>query len=141
MVTLGPHSVSFIINVIWQDQIGYHSLIHWHSFNSVIIFYMGFPGGSEVKGSASNAGDQGSIPGSGNVLSLVYHFIKVIMRRWKKYLEPMLIQGRLYRHFREFLKSWYLTQVTHQVSAWGLQWDKESQCLKIRSHIVRSRHG
>ena len=30
---------------------------------------MGFPGGSEVKASASNAGDQGSIPGSGNVLS------------------------------------------------------------------------
>ena len=27
--------------------------------------YMGFPGGSEVKASASNAGDPGSIPGSG----------------------------------------------------------------------------
>ena len=26
---------------------------------------MGFPGGSEVKASASNAGDPGSIPGSG----------------------------------------------------------------------------
>ena len=26
---------------------------------------MGFPGGSEVKASASNAGDLGSIPGSG----------------------------------------------------------------------------
>ena len=26
---------------------------------------MGFPGGSEVKASACNAGDQGSIPGSG----------------------------------------------------------------------------
>ena len=26
---------------------------------------MGFPGGSEVKASAWNAGDQGSIPGSG----------------------------------------------------------------------------
>ena len=30
-----------------------------------IFIYMGFPGGSEVKASASNAGDQGSIPGSG----------------------------------------------------------------------------
>ena len=27
--------------------------------------YEGFPGGSEVKASASNAGDQGSVPGSG----------------------------------------------------------------------------
>ena len=27
--------------------------------------YMGLPGGSEVKASASNAGDLGSIPGSG----------------------------------------------------------------------------
>ena len=27
--------------------------------------YMGFPGGSEVKASASNAGNPGSIPGSG----------------------------------------------------------------------------
>ena len=27
--------------------------------------YLGFPGGSEVKVSASNAGDLGSIPGSG----------------------------------------------------------------------------
>ena len=29
---------------------------------------MGFPGGSEVKASACNAGDQGSIPGSGRSL-------------------------------------------------------------------------
>ena len=28
-------------------------------------FYHGFPGGSEVKASASNAGDLGLIPGSG----------------------------------------------------------------------------
>ena len=29
------------------------------------IYYLGFPGGSEVKASASNAGDPASIPGSG----------------------------------------------------------------------------
>ena len=29
---------------------------------------MGFPGGSDVKGSACNAGDPGSIPGSGRSL-------------------------------------------------------------------------
>ena len=32
---------------------------------SYIYTYMGFPGGSEVKASASNAGDLGSIPGLG----------------------------------------------------------------------------
>ena len=30
-----------------------------------LLFYFGFPGGSEVKVSACNAGDLGSIPGSG----------------------------------------------------------------------------
>ena len=34
-------------------------------FVSHIYIYMGFPDGSEVKASASNAGDLGSIPGSG----------------------------------------------------------------------------
>ena len=29
------------------------------------LSYLGFPGGSEVKASACNAGDQGSIPGLG----------------------------------------------------------------------------
>ena len=32
----------------------------------------GFPGGSEVKASAWNAGDPGSIPGSGNGYPLQY---------------------------------------------------------------------
>ena len=32
---------------------------------TVLYNYMGFPGGSEVKASACNAGDLGSIPGSG----------------------------------------------------------------------------
>ena len=31
----------------------------------VILLYMGFPGGSDSKVSACNAGDPGSIPGSG----------------------------------------------------------------------------
>ena len=37
----------------------------YYIFFSVIITYSGFPDGSEVKASASNAGDPGSIPGSG----------------------------------------------------------------------------
>ena len=32
---------------------------------SIICYYLGFPGGSEVKASAWNVGDRGSIPGSG----------------------------------------------------------------------------
>ena len=35
------------------------------SYYCMLIFVLGFPGGSEVKASASNAGDLGSIPGSG----------------------------------------------------------------------------
>ena len=34
-------------------------------FNTLSGFIMGFPGGSEVKASACNAGDPGSIPGLG----------------------------------------------------------------------------
>ena len=34
-------------------------------FYSLVCFQLGFPGGSEVKASACNAGDLGSIPGSG----------------------------------------------------------------------------
>ena len=33
--------------------------------NGVTLLYRGFPGGSDGKESACNAGDQGSIPGSG----------------------------------------------------------------------------
>ena len=35
------------------------------SFLAIFCFYLDFPGGSEVKASASNAGDPGLIPGSG----------------------------------------------------------------------------
>ena len=35
--------------------------VHW-------ILHQGFPGGSDGKASACNAGDQGSIPGSGRPL-------------------------------------------------------------------------
>ena len=44
------------------------SYIHGHVYSWEIgnyCKYMGFPGGSEVKASAWNAGDPGSIPGSG----------------------------------------------------------------------------
>ena len=37
-----------------------HNLLH------LLAFIWGFPGGSEVKASARNAGDLGSIPGSGS---------------------------------------------------------------------------
>ena len=36
-----------------------------HSFSPSYILYESFPGGSEVKASARNEGDLGSIPGSG----------------------------------------------------------------------------
>ena len=37
-----------------------------HKFNNITLFYRyGFPGGSDDEESACNAGDSGSIPGSG----------------------------------------------------------------------------
>ena len=43
----------------------YESLGPSTSLQMAQFCFMGFPGGSEVKASAWNAGDQGSIPGSG----------------------------------------------------------------------------
>ena len=40
----------------------------WFSFNVRTIMNWGFPGGSDGKVSANNAGDPGSIPGSGRPL-------------------------------------------------------------------------
>ena len=51
------------------------------------IYYMGFPGGSEGKASACNAGDLGSIPGpgrnpgEGNGNPLQYSFLEDSMDR------------------------------------------------------------
>ena len=55
--------------------LGAQSLSHWTTRKSlqrplpppfkIIYLFWGFPGRSEVKASASNAGDPGSIPGSG----------------------------------------------------------------------------
>ena len=43
-----------------------HLEVQVHDIKDVYIYiYMGFPDGSEVKASAWNAGDPGSIPGSG----------------------------------------------------------------------------
>ena len=39
--------------------------ISYLAINGELLRYLGFPGGSEVKASASNAGDPGSIPGLG----------------------------------------------------------------------------
>ena len=52
--------------------------ISYLAINSELLRYLGFPGGSEVKASASNAGDPGSIsglgrsPGEGNGNPLQY---------------------------------------------------------------------
>jgi len=40
-------------------------IIGFYSINMLYYIDWGFPGGSEVKASASNAGDPGLIPGSG----------------------------------------------------------------------------
>ena len=48
--------MSFVIIIDWRLS---------DTFLESSTINMGFPGGSEVKASASNAGDPGSIPGSG----------------------------------------------------------------------------
>ena len=50
-----------------ETQAGFlfYSLVKFISFLGKLSLLLGFPGGSEVKASASNAGDPGSIPGSG----------------------------------------------------------------------------
>ena len=40
-------------------------LNHWTTREVLVSGFLGFPGGSEVKASACNVGDLGSIPGSG----------------------------------------------------------------------------
>ena len=56
-------------------------------FISLHILFLGFPGGSEVKASDSNAGDPGSIPrserspGEGNVNPLQYSCLENLMDR------------------------------------------------------------
>ena len=63
-----PFGESTSSKVLW----GCHRWAPWLLIRDSLMGYnvtrypMGFPGGSEVKASACNAGDLGSIPGSGN---------------------------------------------------------------------------
>ena len=45
------------------DQLLNSVLVGFKMFLTVALVYLGFPGGSEVKASACNAGDLGSTPG------------------------------------------------------------------------------
>ena len=59
------------IYVRWLAQTGYFLKINFPlfmckgAFTTIYDVYQGFPGGSDGKGSACNAGDLGLIPGSG----------------------------------------------------------------------------
>ena len=53
-----------VVHRVAQSQ----TRMKWLSSSSSMVYYMGFPGGSESKKSACNAGDQGSILGSGRFL-------------------------------------------------------------------------
>ena len=62
-------TVPHLFPMKWWDQMPWSSFSEcWalsQLFHSPLSLSLGFPGGSEVKGSASNAGDPGLIPGSG----------------------------------------------------------------------------
>ena len=49
----------------WHYFFLFFFMAEYQPFVRVYHFFGGFPGGSEVKASASNAGDPGSVPGSG----------------------------------------------------------------------------
>ena len=46
-------------------MLGLNKLIYNYTYYILVAYILGFPGGSEAKASACNAGNQGSIPGSG----------------------------------------------------------------------------
>ena len=48
---------------LWLESQGFVSPSLWHTVNNCDCLWDSFPGGSEGKASAYNAGDLGSIPG------------------------------------------------------------------------------
>ena len=48
-----------------SNLLSMRSVVNWPSIRVTCVFYKGFPGGSDGKESTCNAGDRGSIPGSG----------------------------------------------------------------------------
>ena len=77
------------------DQLLNSVLVGFKMFLTVALVYLGFPGGSEVKASAWNAGDLGLIPGSrrspgeGNGHPLQYSCLE---NPWRK--EPGRLQSK-----------------------------------------------
>ena len=62
-------------NVRGREQFGRESHEGDHSGKIIFFFFnmsLGFPGGSDNKESACNAGDRGSVPGSGTTYSSVW---------------------------------------------------------------------
>ena len=71
---------NIIFSPIFEDTFWYKSLLKYTLILSVKLVTMGFSGGSNDKESACNAGDQGSIPGSG--------------REWQS--TPVFLSGELH---------------------------------------------
>ena len=58
------NSMDYIVHGVAKNQTRL-SYFHLLTYYQTSLFYLGFPGGSEVKASARNAEDLGSIPGLG----------------------------------------------------------------------------
>ena len=109
-----PWSINYIEFVpSWSSAVARWFLSPFH--------YMGFPGGSEGKASACNAGDLGSIPGSGRSPE---------ERKWQPI--PVLLPGNSHGQRSLLDKSMGSQRVGHDwaTSPFTREWLRRKNCLK-----------
>ena len=118
------HRYSICDCYTWKG-VHWRSLV-WHIFSS---FLDAFPGGSEAKASACNAGDQGSIPGSGrspgegNGNPLQYSC-----------LENPMDGGAWWATIHRVAKS--RTQLSYFMTSWCPHWGKQPKCTPNRLVLI-----
>ena len=59
-------NVTLVLGVQQSVQLYIYNIYIYNIIFQILFPFRGFPGGSEVKASACNVGDLGSIPGSGS---------------------------------------------------------------------------
>ena len=130
-VTCSEHSIMSICwSNKWMNEQILSPLPSWKSFRQKVKYsaqLVGFPGGSDSKESACNAGDSGSIPGSGKLPG---------WREWQP--TPVLLLGEsmdrgAWQATVHGVASVGYDLVTKPPPPWLRDW-KESECANI--HII-----